>query len=358
VITAREAKRRATEHLVAEGSRWVVARATFDRRFSVWVIGYIDPDSPEDVLSGGGLVVTEDGEVHNVGSATGSLESLMSGLGRSFAADIAAVYAREGEGLALVADIDPDEAEGLAAWAASRRSVPEVPPASWSRQLAGEVQKQYWSELLSFVAKDREINDVFPPASETFAAFELTPYEDVRVVILGQDPYPNPGEAHGLAFSVPVGVRVPPSLRNIHKELNTDLGVPVPADGNLEGWAKQGVLLLNTALTVRAGSVDDRKVHRAWRWGRRGWQTFTDAVITALSASQERVVFLLWGADARAKEPLIDTSRHKVFVSVHPSPLSANRGGFFDTRPFSKANEALKAAGRSEIDWSKFRGTL
>lgn len=355
MITTQEAKRRAAEHLRGEGSPWVVSRATLDRRFGVWVISYVDPANRGEMLDGGGLVVTEDGDVYNLGSAPVALENLMLDLGRSPAEGIADMYAREGEGLALLADIDPDEAEGLAAWAASRFDRGEdLLPVSWSKQLKGEFENEYWSELLSFVADDRETHVVFPVQSQTFAAFELTSYEDVRVVILGQDPYPNPGEAHGLAFSVPVGVRVPRSLRNIHKELDADLGVPVPDHGNLEGWAQQGVLLLNTALTVRAGSKDDRKIHRAWRWERQGWETFTDAVIAAISAKQERVVFLLWGEDAKGKESLIDRSRHEVVPAVHPSPLSANRGGFFDTRPFSRANQALIAAGRGEIDWSRF----
>jgi uracil-DNA glycosylase len=355
MITENEAKRHASDHLSAEGSPWVISRATFNRQFGVWLVGYKDPERPSELLVGGGLVVTEDGNVHNVGSAPGALEELMHELRVTSADDIACVYEREGEGLALLADIDPDEADGLAAWAASRRSTPGTLPASWSKQLEREMQKQYWADLLSFVTKDRESHDVFPSASAMFAAFELTPYDRVRVVILGQDPYPNAGEAHGPAFSVPTGVRVPPSLRNIHRELNTDLGVPVPAHGNLNGWARQGVLLLNTALTVRAGSVADRKAHRKWRSEKQGWQTFTDAVIASISARPEPVVFLLWGADAKAKEHLMDTSRHEVFRSVHPSPLSANRGGFFGTRPFSKANNALKEAGRGEIDWSRFR---
>lgn len=231
----------------------------------------------------------------------------------------------------------------------------DVLPESWHEQLHGELEKEYWSELLAFVAKERRDHDVFPPSSETFAAFEFTPYEAVRVVILGQDLYPNPGEAHGLAFSVRDNVRVPPSLRNIHKELNADLGVPVPSHGRLDGWARQGVLLLNTALTVRAGDPADRKSHRDWRHQGAGWRTFTDAVISAVSAKEERVVFILWGVDAKAKQSLIDASRHTVLVSAHPSPPSANQGGFFGTRSFSEANQSLAAAGRGEIDWSRFR---
>lgn len=199
---------------------------------------------------------------------------------------------------------------------------------------------------------------MFPPPSQTFKAFELTPYDEVKVVILGQDPYPNPGEAHGLAFSVPAEVkRKPPSLKNIHKVLEADLsktlGRPVtaPEHGSLEGWADQGVLLLNTALTVRAGSKRDRELHRRWRLAGNGWATFTDAVIKAVSDKPDHAVFILWGNDAKQKEALID-NRHAVIKSSHPSPFSA-RLGFLTSRPFSEANEELKGAGRGEIDWGR-----
>jgi len=229
-------------------------------------------------------------------------------------------------------------------------------PEDWTKQLGGEFEKDYWYELLSFVAEERGVYDVFPPPSQTFAAFEFTPYKDVRVVILGQDPYPNAGEAQGLAFSVPADIPVPPSLQNIHKELEADLEVPTPDHGNLEGWAEQGVLLLNTALTVRAGSKEDRKAHRNWRWEGQGWGTFTDAVIRAINANPEPVVFILWGKDARKKKSLIDNPRHKLIESVHPSPLSAYRG-FVRSKPFSRTNEYLRSAGRGEIDWFKFESS-
>ncbi|HEY4332335.1 MAG TPA: uracil-DNA glycosylase, partial [Ilumatobacteraceae bacterium] len=193
-----------------------------------------------------------------------------------------------------------------------------------------------------FVRDERAKFTVYPPHEEVFAAIHLTSYADSRVMILGQDPYHGPRQAHGLCFSVRRGVAVPPSLANIYRELNTDLGIPAPEHGNLEHWARQGVLLLNTTLTVRAGQAAS---HQG-----KGWETFTDQVIRVVSAKQERVVFVLWGASARRKKALVDLSRHVVIESAHPSPLSAHNG-FFGSRPFSKANEALLAGGRQPIDW-------
>ena len=192
MVTANEAKRRASLHLAAESAPWAVSRATFNRRFGVWLVSYVDPEKPKEHLVGGGLVVTDDATVHAVGAAPGALEDLVDELTGSFAGDIARAYEREGESLSLLAGIDPGEADGLAWWAASRRATPGSLPASWSAQVASEIQKQHWSDLQSFVTKDRETHDVFPPASETFAAFELTPFNQVRVVILGQTPIPIP----------------------------------------------------------------------------------------------------------------------------------------------------------------------
>lgn len=230
----------------------------------------------------------------------------------------------------------------------------------WDVVLRDELEKPYWSKLLEFIAGEYKAYDgVYPPRTQTFKAFELTPYNEVKVVILGQDPYPNPGEAHGLAFSVHTDVsRKPDSLKNIHKVLVSDLsrtlGRPVttPERGSLEGWAQQGVLLLNTALTVRVGTKADREVHRQWRWEGQGWSTFTDAVIKAVNDKPEGVVFILWGKDARKKEKLIDRSRHAVIKSSHPSPLSAWRG-FLTSSPFSDANKELTRLGRGEIDWER-----
>ena len=213
----------------------------------------------------------------------------------------------------------------------------------WNPLLRGEFSKPYWNDLTHFVAAERRRGTVYPPHEEVFAALHLTSYESTRVMILGQDPYHGPGQAHGLCFSVRPDVRVPPSLVNIHKELADDVGVPVPDHGNLESWARQGVLLLNATLTVRAGQAAS---HQG-----KGWETFTDEVIRVVSAKPEHVVFILWGGYARRKKALIDRARHTIVESTHPSPLSAHNG-FFGSKPFSKANEALRAHGQPPIDWS------
>jgi uracil-DNA glycosylase len=212
----------------------------------------------------------------------------------------------------------------------------------WNPILRAELGEAYWASLQEFVAAERARAPVYPPHDEVFAALHLTPYESVKVVILGQDPYHGAGQAHGLCFSVRPGVALPPSLRNIYKELHDDLGLDPPADGDLTAWARQGVLLLNTTLTVRAGAAAS---HQG-----KGWETFTDQVIRAVNDKPERVVFILWGAAARKKKALIDRTRHVVIESAHPSPLSAS-AGFFGSRPFSRANEALVAAGRTPVDW-------
>lgn len=209
--------------------------------------------------------------------------------------------------------------------------------------LRGEFAKPYWSELQRFVADERRRGTVFPPESQVFAALHLTTYADTRVVILGQDPYHGPRQAHGLCFSVHRDVAVPPSLANIHKELESDLGIAPPKHGNLEAWARQGVLLLNTTLTVRAAQAASHSGH--------GWEVFTDEVLRTVNAKPQRVVFLLWGTHARKKKSLIDLSRHVVIESAHPSPLSAHNG-FFGSRPFSRANTALIEAGQQPIAWA------
>jgi uracil-DNA glycosylase len=213
----------------------------------------------------------------------------------------------------------------------------------WNPVLRGEFAKPYWQQLQRYVADQRVRYTVFPPEPDVFAALHLTPYADTRVVILGQDPYHGPRQAHGLCFSVRPGVAIPPSLANIYKELHSDLGLAIPRHGNLEAWARQGVLLLNTTLTVRAGQAASHQGQ--------GWETFTDEVLRTVNAKQERVVFILWGAAARKKKTLIDLSRHVVLESAHPSPLSAHNG-FFGSRPFSRANAALEEAGLRQIDWS------
>jgi uracil-DNA glycosylase len=211
----------------------------------------------------------------------------------------------------------------------------------WNPILRAQLDAPYWKELQAFVAQERSEHAVYPPHSDVFAALHLTPFADVKVLILGQDPYHGPGQAHGLCFSVRRGVQTPPSLVNIYKELRTDLGCPIPTHGNLEHWARQGVLLLNATLTVRA--------HQAASHQGKGWERFTDSVIAAVNDKSERVVFVLWGAYARKKVPLIDQTRHTVIESAHPSPLSATK--FFGTRPFSRANAALTEAGRDPVDW-------
>ncbi len=213
----------------------------------------------------------------------------------------------------------------------------------WNPVLRSQLAEPYWQELQEFVASERRAHAVHPPHEEVFAAFHRTPYAEVKAVILGQDPYHGPGQAHGLCFSVRRGVAIPPSLRNIHTELHSDLGLPIPSHGNLERWADSGVLLLNATLTVRSGQAGSHQ--------KRGWERFTDEVIRAVSAKQERVVFILWGRYARQKRALIDTSVHSIIESAHPSPLSASNG-FFGSRPFSRTNAALAEAGRPPVDWS------
>lgn len=213
----------------------------------------------------------------------------------------------------------------------------------WKQIIDIERAKEYWSELADFVAEERATYDVYPTQNAQFAAFDLTPLADVKVVILGQDPYHGPGQANGLSFSVGPTTAIPPSLSNVFQELVTDIGVAPPANGSLDRWARQGVLLLNTSLTVRRGEAGS---HRG-----RGWETFTDDIISAVNETTQRVVFLLWGNPARAKRSLINLDRHAVVESVHPSPLSAYRG-FFGSRPFSKTNQLLEEAGRGPIDWA------
>jgi uracil-DNA glycosylase len=215
-------------------------------------------------------------------------------------------------------------------------------PTDWNPLLRAELEKPYWHELQAFVAAERAGSTVYPEHDDVFAALHLTPYAETRVLILGQDPYHGPDQAHGLCFSVRPGVPAPPSLVNILKELRDDLGCAVPAHGNLEGWARSGVLLLNAVLTVRARAAASH--------AGKGWETFTDEVIRTVSAKEHPVVFILWGSYARKKKALIDTSRHTVIESAHPSPLSAHNG-FFGSRPFSRANAALVDAGLPPVEW-------
>lgn len=212
----------------------------------------------------------------------------------------------------------------------------------WNPLLRGEFEKPYWASLQKFVEGERKQHAVYPARENVFAALHHTSYADTKVLILGQDPYHGPNQAHGLCFSVQHGVPPPPSLVNIFKELHSDLGISIPKHGNLQAWAQRGVLLLNTTLTVRAGQAAS---HQG-----KGWEAFTDEVIRVVN-EKPFVVFVLWGAHARKKKLLIDTDRHAIIESAHPSPLSAHNG-FFGSRPFSKINGALLAAGMSDIDWS------
>ena len=216
-------------------------------------------------------------------------------------------------------------------------------PADWKKVLKEALEAPSFHDLEAFVAEERQSHTIYPSEEDLFSAFRLTPYAQVRAVLLGQDPYHGPGQAHGLAFSVQPGVPPPPSLVNIFKELQSDLGVPKPRDGSLIPWAEHGVLLLNAVLTVRAGQPNSHAGH--------GWEAFTDAVMRAVSAKPEPVVFLLWGRYAQKKEKLIDTKRHVVLKGVHPSPLSASQG-FFGSKPFSRPNAALVERGREPIDWT------
>lgn len=215
---------------------------------------------------------------------------------------------------------------------------------SWKEALADEFQKPYFRDLKAFLLQERQAGHTFyPPGPLIFNALDSTPFDQVKVVILGQDPYHGPGQAHGLSFSVPRGVQAPPSLANIFKELRADLGVPVPGHGNLESWARQGVLLLNATLTVRA--------HQAASHQNKGWEAFTDAIVRALNERREGLVFVLWGRFAKEKGKIIDRSRHHVLTAAHPSPLSAHNG-FFGCRHFSAINRYLADKGQAPINWA------
>lgn len=218
---------------------------------------------------------------------------------------------------------------------------PQIEP-SWKELLFDEFKTDYFMELREFLMEEKSRHTVYPPGSLIFNAFQLTPFYEVRVVILGQDPYHGKGQAHGLCFSVPFKVTPPPSLVNIFKEIQSDLGIKVPGHGNLEKWAKQGVLLLNATLTVRANQAGSHQ--------KKGWELFTDTVIRKLSKQRVGLVFLLWGRYAQDKEQLIDVKKHYILKAAHPSPFSAYNG-FFGCRHFSKTNEILRRHGLNEIDW-------
>jgi uracil-DNA glycosylase len=215
-------------------------------------------------------------------------------------------------------------------------------PAPWRPYLADECDKPYFSKLEAFLAKERKAHSIFPPEDDVFAALEHTPYDRVSVLLLGQDPYHDDDQAHGLCFSVRPGIKPPPSLVNMYKELESDIGCPIPKHGYLTSWAKQGILMLNAVLTVRAHTPNSHKD--------KGWETFTDAIIRKVNEKDDPVVFVLWGGYAQKKAKLVDGKKHTIIQSAHPSPLSA-RNGFFGSKPYSTINKALRAAGKPEIDW-------
>ena len=214
---------------------------------------------------------------------------------------------------------------------------------SWKRILSHEFDQAYFNDLTNFVKSEYKTGQCYPPAAQLFGALEHCPFDEVEVVILGQDPYHGKGQAHGLCFSVNDSIAFPPSLRNIFEEIKSDIGTPVPKSGNLERWAKQGVLLLNATLSVREGQAGS---HQG-----KGWETFTDAIIKTISAKKENVVFLLWGGYAKKKSALVDKNKHLVLESGHPSPLSANKGHWFGNRHFSRTNEFLRSKNKREIQW-------
>ena len=212
----------------------------------------------------------------------------------------------------------------------------------WKQVLVKEFEQNYFKTLAEFVRSEYKSKTIYPPASQIFSAFDLCPFEQTKVVILGQDPYHGPNQAHGLCFSVNKGIKTPPSLVNIYKELHSDIGITVPAHGNLEHWAGQGVLLLNAALTVEA--------HKAGSHQKKGWEQFTDAVIKTVAELKDNTVFILWGAYAQKKAQLINGDKHLILTSVHPSPLSVHRG-FFGTKHFSRTNAYLEKNGKKAINW-------
>ncbi|MBT8222705.1 MAG: uracil-DNA glycosylase [Eudoraea sp.] len=214
---------------------------------------------------------------------------------------------------------------------------------SWKQVLSEEFQQPYFTQLIQFVKKEYQSATCYPKGTDIFAAFDHSPFDKTKVVIIGQDPYHGPGQAHGLCFSVKDGIAHPPSLVNIFKEVSQDLGKPYPESGNLEHWADQGVFLLNATLTVRASQAGSHQ--------NKGWEVFTDAVIQQLSQEKEGIVFLLWGGFAKKKAALIDQSKHHILTSGHPSPLSANRGLWFGNKHFSKTNEILARNGQKPINW-------
>lgn len=334
MISAQAAKKLANSRLREEGAPFVADGAHWDKKHGVWVVAYRDPVHPEEVLMGGGLVVTDEGEVHSLGSAPGALDLLMDSLEPGGLGVRDDVWLRDGEGLAPLADVDPDEAAGLGAWAASLRPWPGV--------LGQEFEKPYFKDLMRFVDRERARGPVYPSPGEVFAAFHLTSFEEVKVVILGQDPYHQRGQANGLCFSVPGDVLgLPASLRNIHAAMVRD-GFTPPAHGALTGWARQGVLLLNTALSVRDSEANSHA---------KQWRGFTDTVISSLSDRERPVVFVLWGKAAQSKRRLINEGRHVVVTAPHPAARGHSQRAFREAGTFAEVNRQLQALDRAPVEW-------
>lgn len=346
-LTAHAAKKLATEHLRADGSSLTASRATRNQRFGVWLVHYHDPARPDERLDGGGLVVTDAGQVLSLSSVPGALDDLMLALGLWPGREPAEVFGVElgdrydgpvgtdAESLLLLADHDQGEAADLMAYAAAMRP--------WPGALASELTKPYWAELRAFIRAERERGEVYPSKEKMFAAFHLTPFDDVKVVVLGQDPYPNPGQAMGLSFSVPAGVQLPVSLRNIHTAMRAE-GLTPPRDGDLTGWTRQGILLLNTALTVPRGGAGQHLT---------AWRPFTHAVISRLNAREEPVAFVLWGEKAQRvlRQGLVDAGRHPVVTAPHPAARGDAQRRFREAGTFGRVNDALVRLGHSPIDW-------
>lgn len=336
MISAQVAKEQANAHLRAERSRLVALHASRNKEYGVWVVDYRDPDHPDEMLTGGALLVTDEGEVHPIGSTPNAVGLLMDSQGRRPYRGADDVWSREGESLTVLADEDPEEAAGLAALAASRRPWPDV--------LGEELAKRQFTDLMRFVDRERRTGSVYPAVGDLFAAFHLTSYEKVKVVILGQDPYHQPGQANGLCFSVARDVvRLPPSVRNIHAAMARD-GFTPPSHGDLTGWARQGVLLLNTALSVRDSEANSHA---------RQWREFTDAVINKLSDRRRPIVFVLWGKAAQRERDLIDKDRHPILTAPHPAARGRFQAEFREAGTFAEVNRQLERLEMAPIQWGR-----
>lgn len=334
MISAQQAKKLANGHLRAEGSHLVASGASMNKMHGVWVVDYRDPHHLDEILIGGALVVTGEGGVHEIGSTPDAVDLLMERLGHRRFATVEDAYFDEDVSLTVLAD-DAQDAAGLAAWAALRRP--------WPDALSEELTKPSFRELMRFIDHERRAGAVYPPAGDMFKAFHMTPHEKVKVVILGQDPYHQPGQANGLCFSVQRDLLpLPPSLRNIHAAMASS-GFPPPPHGDLTEWAKHGVLLLNSALTVRDSEANSHA---------KQWREFTDAVITKLSDRKRPVVFVLWGKAAQRKRDLICEDRHEVVTAPHPAARGRFQAQFRHAGTFSEINRRLERFNLAPIEWA------